>query len=418
MKNNKRAIRYKLKLAIFIMALFFSGCYEKENIVVKTDKAINTNDPLYQHITNDLGFQANDVKDIGSMYLVEGDILFNKTDYTQAENASGRVAQTTTTALVSRANNQRDIAVSIDANIPTSGEGNWRLQIQAAVVNWNRVSCSNIRFRLVGRTGGRIHITNDNGTLTDPEDPGDDYSLAAAELPSGGQPGKTVLINVSLTGLSENTKTVAIMHELGHAVGFRHTNWSAKGEKESPSGANLIPGTSDSDAYSIMNANVPASRTTFSTNDLIAITNLYPSLTENCKVPLYRYYSSSWTDHFYTTEFAELGKGGTRYGIEWIECRIYPIQVSGTVALYRYWSNGAKDHFYTTSFSNLGSGTMGFVLERIEGYVFGAPVAGTIPLYRYYNATTADHFYTVDFGELGNGAGGYILEGTAAYVFP
>ena len=37
--------------------------------------------------------------------------------------------------------------------------------------------------------------------------------------------------------------------------------------------------------------------------------------------------------------------------------------------LYRYWNSNGRDHFYTTDFSQLGTGSFGWVYEKIQCYV-------------------------------------------------
>lgn len=65
--------------------------------------------------------------------------------------------------------------------------------------------------------------------------------------------------------------------------------------------------------------------------------------------PLYRYFNPSVVDHFYTTNFNELGGGGNGYNYEGIQSFIYPYPVKGSVPLYRYWQPQVSDHFYTTN---------------------------------------------------------------------
>jgi hypothetical protein len=40
--------------------------------------------------------------------------------------------------------------------------------------------------------------------------------------------------------------------------------------------------------------------------------------------PLFRYYNPSVVDHFYTTNFGELGGGALGYGFEGIQCYVAP----------------------------------------------------------------------------------------------
>jgi len=89
-----------------------------------------------------------------------------------------------------------------------------------------------------------------------------------------------------------------------------------------------------------------------------------------------------------------------------------------TVPLYRYWNPGAGDHFYTTNWNELGTGNYGWGYEGIQCYVLSRQPAGSVPLYRYWNPEIADHFYTTNWGELGPGRYGWGYEGIQCYVFP
>jgi subtilisin family serine protease len=140
--------------------------------------------------------------------------------------------------------------------------------------------------------------------------------------------------------------------------------------------------------------------------------------TSSGTVPLYRYWNPSIGDHFYTTDFNELGYGASGWGFERIECHVYTQQAPGTVPLYRYWNPSIGDHFYTTDFNELGYGASGWSFERVECYVYNQQAAGTVPLYRYWNPSIGDHFYTTDFNELGYGASGWGFENIQGYVLP
>ena len=129
------------------------------------------------------------------------------------------------------------------------------------------------------------------------------------------------------------------------------------------------------------------------------------------KVPMYRY-ANTVNEHFYTIEPEELPYASGYY----IENSGNPIgyayayKEDNTVPLYRYFNSYKLDHFYTTNFNELGNGNGQYVYEGIECYVYSSNVKGTKPVYRYFNETTGDHLYTVDKGELGNGAAGYNIE--------
>jgi C1A family cysteine protease len=134
--------------------------------------------------------------------------------------------------------------------------------------------------------------------------------------------------------------------------------------------------------------------------------------------PLHRYWNPSNGDHFYTTNWGELGNGRYGWGYEGVQCDIAPTSQPGLIPLFRYWNAQAGDHFYTTNWNELGAGRYGWAYEGVQGYVSPTPQSGMIPLYRYWNASISDHFYTTNWPELGGGAYGWGYEGIQCYVWP
>jgi photosystem II stability/assembly factor-like uncharacterized protein len=132
--------------------------------------------------------------------------------------------------------------------------------------------------------------------------------------------------------------------------------------------------------------------------------------------PLHRYWNAQVGDHFYTTNWAELGGGAHGWAYEGVQCHVFATQQPGTVPLHRYWNSQHGDHFYTTNFGELGGGGHGYHYEGVQCYVAASPAAGMTPLHRYWNSQIADHFYTTNFGELGSGGHGYAYEGIQCYV--
>jgi len=133
-------------------------------------------------------------------------------------------------------------------------------------------------------------------------------------------------------------------------------------------------------------------------------------------VPLHRYYDAQIPDHFYTTNWAELGAGNAAWQYEGVACRVHAQPAAGTVPLYRYWSSTQGDHFFTTDYAELGAGKFGWVFEGPACYVHDQPAPGLVPLYRYWNSNGRDHFYTTNFNELGNGNFGWVYEKIQCYV--
>lgn len=126
--------------------------------------------------------------------------------------------------------------------------------------------------------------------------------------------------------------------------------------------------------------------------------------------------------------------GNYGYKSEGTACRLHTSQVPGSYPLYRYWKSSVTDHFYTLDSNEIGipitthpvpglSGKHDYVYESIAGYCFKTRAPGTVPLYRYWKAEVGDHFYTTNPSEIGTttpgevGNHGYKSEGIACYVY-
>jgi len=129
--------------------------------------------------------------------------------------------------------------------------------------------------------------------------------------------------------------------------------------------------------------------------------------------PLYRYWKSGTNgDHFYTMNSNEIGTsnrptiGKHCYKSEGIACRLYTYQVSNSVPLYRYWNSQISDHFYTVHSWEIGTtipgqyGKYQYRSEGVVGYCYRYQATGTVPLYRYWNSQIGDHFYTTKSWEV------------------
>ncbi|KAI0689396.1 hypothetical protein BC835DRAFT_1283127, partial [Cytidiella melzeri] len=136
-------------------------------------------------------------------------------------------------------------------------------------------------------------------------------------------------------------------------------------------------------------------------------------------VPLYRLYSSSAPDHFYTTNAAERD-ACTNYGytLESTAAQVLASPDDSSIPFFRIYRN--KEHFYTTDAAEKDR-TVGPKVrhEGIVGYVYAQRQNGTIPLYRLYHPATDDHFYTTSAPEKETciKGGEWKDEGIACYVY-
>jgi len=224
-----------------------------------------------------LGFTSANAQKIEEGYLVEGDIiitpeLLNSTPESQFLRV-GNEEQYRTTNLVKSL--PRTITVSLDRRMPSA---------YVAVLDEmvNRYNALNLQIHFQRVSSGQIVFKVAHGSY-----------LASSGFPSStGSPYPTVNVNTTAITQYSNSNTFLgfaasiFAHEVGHCIGFRHTDYmnrayscggSAVNEGASTVGAILIPGTpSGPDPNSWMLACVSAGQNRpFNANDKTALNYLY-----------------------------------------------------------------------------------------------------------------------------------------------
>ncbi len=265
----------KLFLIIFSLNFLFSSC-KRENV------AIQSNIP--QTVLNQIaaqGFSTDNVRKVSNGYLVEGDIILTNENLTQPASSPtlliANEEQYRTTNLVK--NLPRTITVSV-TNLPTV----YSNATNDAIARYNALPGTTLTFQRVS-SNGNINIVGFN------EGPSGGYiTLGSSGFPtSSGNPYNEIQLNTNAQAYGTNPDqgyvTSVIQHEMGHCIGFRHTDYMNRAyscggrrvnEGKAGVGAILIPGTpSKPDAGSFMLSCSDGTDRTFNANDKIAMAYLY-----------------------------------------------------------------------------------------------------------------------------------------------
>ncbi|MEO5647328.1 MAG: M57 family metalloprotease [Chitinophagaceae bacterium] len=222
---------------------------------------------------SNLGFNTSNVQITEGGYLVEGDIFLSDASLNERPTSPrlriAEVEQYRTFNLVT--GTPRTITVSASGNI-SSG---FSSSIDNAIARYNAQGLV-LTFQRVSNNGNiNIKIVNTG------------QYIASAGFPTGGNPYYEIKYANRYTTYSDNFMTTVLTHEMGHCIGFRHTDYMNRayscgsggneGQETTGVGAVHIPGTpTGPDAASWMLACLSSTTNRpFNNNDITALKYLY-----------------------------------------------------------------------------------------------------------------------------------------------
>jgi hypothetical protein len=276
----KKKLLFKTGFAAVLLASVLFACTKSNQTAdVKLQATSEISASTLKSIS-DLGFSTTEARKVDGGYLVEGDILLTDENLTTASTSPNvRIAETEqyrTTNLVK--NLPRTVTVSI-SNLPAV----YGTATKNAIARYNALNLT-LKFQFVS-SGGQIQVVGFN------QGPSGGYiTLGSSGFPtSAGNPYSQIKMNTNAAAYGTNPDvyylTSVLQHEIGHCIGFRHTDYfnrayscggAASNEGASNVGAVHIPGTpSGADAASWMLACSNGGDRTFNANDKIALNYLY-----------------------------------------------------------------------------------------------------------------------------------------------
>lgn len=219
-----------------------------------------------------LGFSTENVQVIEEGYLVENDIILHQHDLDAVPSSPTlRIAEEEQYRTFNLVNAPLNITVSVSGNF----NSNISTAVDVAIARYNAENIG-LTFQRVS-SGGIINVKIVNGGSF----------IASAGFPSGGNPYPEVQFNRQYRNWNNNTLASVFAHEIGHCIGFRHTDYMNRsyscgtggneGQETNGVGAVHIPGTpTGPDAASWMLACIGNGvDRPFNSNDVVALNYLY-----------------------------------------------------------------------------------------------------------------------------------------------
>jgi hypothetical protein len=268
-----------IALCCLLVSTFIVSC--KKEAVKKSPTIDEISDEIKAKIYA-LGFGTDNVRKVAGGYLVENDIVLTDENLnTKVNSPFLRIAgdeqyRTTNTVSVSGTRNITVLVSGLAAPYVTGTD--------TAIARYNAAGLS-ITFTRVASAPADITI---QGFYQGPS--GGFITLGSAGFPTAaGNPYNSILMNTHPQAYGANPSVLyigsVIQHEIGHCIGFRHTDYATRsscgqnvneGQVTTGVGAIQIPGTpSGADPNSWMLACSNGGNRTFNANDIIALTYLY-----------------------------------------------------------------------------------------------------------------------------------------------
>jgi len=266
-----RKILFKTSLIACTLTVLLIAC-KKESTV--KEEQVSIPDEVLGKISS-LGFSNKNVVKTDEGYLVEGDIVLTDEFLIHEPEADflrvGDEEQYRTFNLVTGL--PRNITVRVSSSLPSR-------YVTALDATINRYNALGLRITFSRVTSG--------GNIVISSAPSGAGYLASAGFPSsGGSPYGSVRVNRNyLDTWNINTVTSILAHEIGHCIGFRHTDYMSRqyscggspvNEGASSVGAVHIPGTAtgpDPNSWMLACIGNGVNRP-FNTNDRTALNYLY-----------------------------------------------------------------------------------------------------------------------------------------------
>ena len=416
----KKIFKNFIGVTILASVILF-GCQTE----IDEPKALNENEIFIEKIENPdprlisymeyFGLKGKSIEKFNNDFLVDGDLLITNQDLSifteKKRDNEGKKGLTSENQqyrfqnIVSYTPNViRRIKYKFASSVPISGDGGqWRTATTAAFNEWNSIRNSSLYFEpTTGVADIEISGFFSSGS-----------GIAAAQGPNGlGNPGSQIYINTYYNYLSLDWKIQTMAHEIGHTVGFHHTDYNTPGANPNNTVGILIAGTWTSDPNSIMNHQLTKGWTGFPYLDQLSIRTLYPlDLSEK---PFYAYQKVATGGFNWTPNWNLYGFGSQGFAYWGFNGYVFTSSKPNTVPLYKY-RNTITHVDYMTTNPNLSNEFPSYANQGLLAYVYSGPASDRVPVYEYYHPDKGFHFTTI----LNDGvvsSGGWTGGGIAFYV--
>ncbi len=256
------------KSSFYLVAILLASCVSEEaEDQIDLGKGIQTqnlslsssSDVLYNTLIG-WGYAADQIVEDGEFYLVDGDIIFDKSKIYN-DPALSRIDENIVTKEV------------VNVWLHPGMNNDWKDASFKAINRWNNELEKISLVTITDRRNADIEILYDSleEDLTTMFIPLTSGAFGRGTFPTAeGLPGNKIWVNPRFnfcdTGITQNLRISNVQHELGHTLGFHHTN-AFNGFQ--------VEGTPEFDGESVMRGGNACSIDDFSPGDILGIKIIY-----------------------------------------------------------------------------------------------------------------------------------------------
>ncbi len=202
----------RLSGLLLLTVLIAVSCKKTDNTVSTTEQGVSAE---IKAMAVAAGFNTTGMTATPDGYLIEGDILLTKTELAEMGNNNGPelvIANEEHYRTTNTVSGTRTITVSLNTT-----QANFVSATTEAIRRYNALPLR-IKFQRVSGTSAEINIKTFYQVSN---------TLGSAGFPSGGNPYNTVNMNTYWynSSIGVNALATTIAHEMGHCIGFRHTDY-------------------------------------------------------------------------------------------------------------------------------------------------------------------------------------------------
>jgi hypothetical protein len=326
------------------------------------------------------GYSTENVISTKDGYEVEGDMFVSNENLNNSSSSlTLRIAETEQYRSTNLLSVPRTVPISLDqvtfGALNASNPTLYNLYQQAITIVIARYNSLNLNLKLAQGSGkGILVFSIDN---TSPDMQGIFAIGPGFPTSSGGMASGPVRVNTNFIGGSPNVGflTWLIAHEVGHCIGFRHTDYLnstpscgyLKNESANPDGAILITGTPTTDPSSWMVTCLdPSTDRNFDGNDVIALRTVF-----GCPPPQGTVTGISWNVNTTTLSWNALS-GATSYTVKIVSG---PYSSAGKTAVTS--TNSLPDFFNAMGIYGPLAGTYTLTVSPSSSCGVGSPASFT-----------------------------------------